>query len=195
VEHEGTIESDVFDSSMHTLWGRLSFEAHLNGGQIAIATRSGNLDQPQKNWSPWSAAITAPKGGRVDSPAARFVQWKATLTADSTGHSPELESVDVAYLPKNVEPRVDEIEITPVNYRFSGPGAESDSRTFRSVAEFDAAFAGTPLLTAHGVAAVIGKHHHQSVDAVLQGISGRALAGIRPQWRFPALHGRNQGRK
>jgi hypothetical protein len=49
------------------------------------------------------------------------VQWKATLTADSAGHSPELESVDVAYLPKNVEPRLDEIEITPVNYRFPPP--------------------------------------------------------------------------
>jgi len=121
VEHSGTIESDVFDSSMYTLWGRLSFEAHLNGGQIAITTRSGNLDQPQKNWSPWSAAITSPKGGRVTSPAARFVQWKATLTADSAGHSPELESVDVAYLPKNVEPRVDEVEITPANYRFPAP--------------------------------------------------------------------------
>ena len=55
VEREGAVESDVFDSAMYTLWGRLSFEAHLNGGQIAIATRSGNLDQPQKNWSPWSA--------------------------------------------------------------------------------------------------------------------------------------------
>jgi hypothetical protein len=121
VEHEGSIESDVFDSAMYTLWGRLSFEAHLNGGQIAIATRSGNLDQPQKNWSAWSAAITSPKGGRVTSPAARFVQWKATFTADSAGNSPELESVDVAYLPKNVEPRVDEIEITPANYRFPPP--------------------------------------------------------------------------
>jgi sugar lactone lactonase YvrE len=118
VEHEGSVESDVFDSAMYTLWGRLSFEAHLNGGQIAIATRSGNLDQPQKNWSPWSAAITSPQGGRVSSPAARFVQWKATLTAGGTGQSPELESVDVAYLPKNVEPRVDEIELTPPNYRF-----------------------------------------------------------------------------
>ena len=49
------------------------------------------------------------------------MQWKATLTADSAGHSPELESVDVAYLPKNVEPRVDEIEITPANYRFPAP--------------------------------------------------------------------------
>jgi sugar lactone lactonase YvrE len=121
VEREGAVESDVFDSAMYTLWGRLSFEAHLNGGQIAIATRSGNLDQPQKNWSPWSAAITSPKGGRVTSPAARFVQWKATLTADSAGHSPELESVDLAYLTKNVEPRLDEIEITPANYRFPAP--------------------------------------------------------------------------
>ena len=121
VEHEGSIESDVFDSGMYTLWGRVSFEAHLNGGQIAVTTRSGNLDQPQKNWSAWSTAVTSPKGGRVTSPAARFVQWKATLTADSAGHSPELESVDVAYLPKNVEPRVDEIEITPANYRFPAP--------------------------------------------------------------------------
>ena len=50
----------------------------------------------------------------MTSPAARFVQWKATLT----GGSPELDSVDVAYLPKNQEPRIDEIEITPPNYRF-----------------------------------------------------------------------------
>jgi sugar lactone lactonase YvrE len=121
VEHEGSIESDVFDSAMYTLWGRLSFEAHLDGGQVALVTRSGNLDQPQKNWSAWSAAITDPKGGRVSSPAARFVQWRATLTAGAAGHSPQLESVDVAYLPKNVEPRVDEIEITPANYRFPAP--------------------------------------------------------------------------
>jgi WD40 repeat protein len=117
-EHEGTIESDVFDSSMYSLWGRLSYEGHLNGGQVAIVTRSGNLDQPQKNWSPWSAAILSAKGARITSPAARFVQWKATLTADGGGRSPELESVDLAYLPKNVEPHIDQIEITPPNYKF-----------------------------------------------------------------------------
>ena len=60
---KGTIESDVFDSSMYSLWGGLSFEAKLNGGQVAIETRSGNLDQPQKNWSPWSSPITTPKAG------------------------------------------------------------------------------------------------------------------------------------
>ncbi|MGA3239306.1 MAG: hypothetical protein ABSG03_23775 [Bryobacteraceae bacterium] len=123
LEHEGTIESDVFDSSMYSLWGRVSFEARLNGGQVAVQTRSGNLDQPQKNWSPWSDPVTAPKGGRIASPAARFVQWKATLTADSGGRTPELESVDVAYLAKNVQPRVEEIEITPANYKFPAPVA------------------------------------------------------------------------
>jgi hypothetical protein len=123
LEHEGSIESDVFDAGMYTLWGRLTFEARLRGGQVAVVTRSGNLDQPQKNWSPWSDAITATTGARIGSPAARFVQWRATITAAGSGPSPELESVDVAYLPKNVEPRVDQIEITPANYRF--PAASS----------------------------------------------------------------------
>jgi hypothetical protein len=121
VEHEGSVESDVLDSGMFSLWGRLSFEAHLNGGEISVVTRSGNLDQPQKNWSAWSGTVASPKGGPVTAPAARFVQWKATLTADRAGHSPELESVSLAYLPKNVEPRIDEIEITPANYRFPAP--------------------------------------------------------------------------
>ena len=121
LEREGSVESDVFDSTMFSLWGRVSFEAKLNGGQVAVATRSGNLDEPQKNWSAWSAPVTTPKGGRVSSPPARFVQWKATLTSDGGAHSPELESVDVAYLPKNVEPRIEEIEITPPNYKFPPP--------------------------------------------------------------------------
>jgi len=115
---KGTVESDVFDGGMYTEWGRLSYEAHLNGGGVSVETRSGNLDQPQKNWSAWSAPITAPQGGRVASPAARFIQWRATLSAGAGGATPELESVSVAYLPKNVEPRIDEIEITPAHYKF-----------------------------------------------------------------------------
>ncbi|HTS63118.1 MAG TPA: hypothetical protein VMH28_13910 [Candidatus Acidoferrales bacterium] len=117
LEREGTVESDVFDAGAYTLWGRLSFEAALNGGQVSVTTRSGNLDQPQKNWSPWSPAITTGKGGRVASPPARFVQWKATLTGDGA-KSPDLDSIDVAYLPRNIEPRIDGVESTPPNYKF-----------------------------------------------------------------------------
>jgi sugar lactone lactonase YvrE len=117
LEAAGSIESDVFDSGGYSLWGRVSLEGDLNGGQIALATRSGNLDQPQKNWSPWAPVAAGPKGGRSASPPARFVQWKATFTGTG-GRSPDLDSVDLAYLPKNLEPRVDEIETTPPNYKF-----------------------------------------------------------------------------
>ncbi|HXM42408.1 MAG TPA: hypothetical protein VN924_14235 [Bryobacteraceae bacterium] len=114
---EGSLESDVFDADLFSKWGRLSFEANLNGGRIAIAARSGNLDRPQKNWSPWAAPVTDPKGDRVAVPAARFIQWKATLTAGGA-QSPELESVDVAYLQRNVPPRIAAVESTPPNYKF-----------------------------------------------------------------------------
>ncbi|HWB86127.1 MAG TPA: hypothetical protein VG675_18430 [Bryobacteraceae bacterium] len=127
---QGSIESDVFDAGTHTYWGRLSFTADLNGGSISVATRTGNLDQPQKNWSPWSPAVTSPKGARITSPSARFIQWKATLTAPPTAaKSPALESVDVAYLSKNVEPRVDEIELTPANYKFPASLTLTPSQT------------------------------------------------------------------
>jgi sugar lactone lactonase YvrE len=118
--HEGTLESTVFDAGFFSHWGRLSFEAHLNGGAIAIAARSGNLDQPRKSWSPWSSPIAHTEGDRLSIPAARFVQWKATLTA-SGSQSPELESVDVAYLPRNVAPRIEALEATPANYKFPAP--------------------------------------------------------------------------
>jgi len=121
LEREGTLESDVFDAGLFSEWGRLSFEARLDGGKLTLATRSGNLDQPQKNWSPWSAAIADTKGAPVASPAARFLQWKATLTSNGEGRSPELESVDVAYLSKNLAPRVEQIEVTPANYKFPAP--------------------------------------------------------------------------
>jgi len=125
-EREGTIESDTFDASLFSLWGRLSFEANLDGGQVSLQTRSGNLDQAGKYWSPWSAPITASDGARVTSPPSRFVQWKATLKADPSGRSPELESVDLAYLPKNLAPSVEEIEITADNYKFP-PSASATS--------------------------------------------------------------------
>jgi outer membrane protein assembly factor BamB len=117
---EGSLESEVFDAGFFSQWGRLSYEANLNGGGVSIVARSGNLDRPQKNWSPWSAAITDPKGDRIVAPAARFIQWKATLTARGP-QSPELESVDVAYLQRNVPPRIEAIESTPPNYKFPAP--------------------------------------------------------------------------
>ncbi|MCE5310173.1 MAG: hypothetical protein LLG20_21270 [Acidobacteriales bacterium] len=118
LEKDGTIESEAHDSTLHSQWGRIESRSVLNGGRITISTRSGNLDSPSKNWSPWSASVDAREGGRSGSPAARFIQWRAMMEQAPDGRSPELDSVSVAYLPKNVAPVVEEIEITPPNYKF-----------------------------------------------------------------------------
>jgi hypothetical protein len=118
IEAEGTIESDVFDTGGFSTWGRLTAAGDLHGGAIALAARSGNLDRPQQNWSPWSKPVAGPDGGQITAPSARFVQWKATFTAGANNNSPTLDSVEAAYLRQNVMPSVDEIEITPPNYKF-----------------------------------------------------------------------------
>jgi hypothetical protein len=124
LENEGYIESDVFDAGTFALWGRVTYTAEANGGSVAVSTRTGNLDRPVQNWSHWSSPITSAEGARTTSPPARFVQWKATLHATGS-RSPELESVEVAYLPKNIAPRVEAIEFTPANYKFPTPSTPS----------------------------------------------------------------------
>jgi hypothetical protein len=114
LERTGTVESEVLDVAAFSSWGRLAHEANLNSGTLVFETRSGNLERPQKNWSSWAAL----KDGRVASPQARFLQWRATLNGNGT-QSPELREVDVAYMAKNLPPRIEEVEGTPMNYRSS----------------------------------------------------------------------------
>ena len=123
IEPEGSIESDVFDTGGFSTWGRLTAAGDLHGGKIALSARSGNLDRPQQNWSPWSTLVNGPEGGQITAPSARFVQWRATLNAGVNNNSPVLDSVETAYLRQNVTPSIDRIEITPANYKFPDPVA------------------------------------------------------------------------
>jgi hypothetical protein len=121
-EPAGTIESDVFDTGGFSVWGRLTAAAEGRGGSIELRARSGNLDRPQQNWSAWSKPI-GPDGGLISAPPARFIQWQATLKAEKGQNSPSLDSVEAAYLQQNVAPVIDQIEITPANYKFPEPVA------------------------------------------------------------------------
>jgi hypothetical protein len=111
LESSGVFESDVLDAGAFSYWGRFSTEGK-NNKSIAFETRSGNLNRPQKNWSEWAKL----NDGRVASPSARFLQYRATFGAPA-----ELAEVDIAYLMKNVAPVVEEVEITPANYKFPAP--------------------------------------------------------------------------
>src|ERR1043165_974910 len=50
-ESEGTFESDVKDAQIFSRWGRAEVRGH---GNFELFARSGNVDNPDRNWSPWA---------------------------------------------------------------------------------------------------------------------------------------------
>jgi hypothetical protein len=101
---QGTYLSDVLDSGVFSRFGRM--EVNADGGTYEIFARSGNVENPERNWSDWSK-IT-PNTGSSGVPAARFVQWKAVLEPGA-----QVDSVGINYLPVNIAPVVDEIAVEP----------------------------------------------------------------------------------
>lgn len=118
LEKSGKFESEALDAQFFSYWGRVRYKGELNQGAVTIETRSGNLDRPQKNWSGWAPLD---QGARTVSPSARFLQYRVNLKAGPQGSSPELREIELAYMPKNVAPIIEEVDITPVNYRFPAP--------------------------------------------------------------------------
>lgn len=124
-EKSGSFESEILDASSFSYWGRINYRGK---GSVTVLTRSGNLNRPESNWSAWakltpeaSSAVLCDScgGGRVSSPAARFFQYKVELAASTP--APEVSSVEIAYIAKNECPRVEDVEITPPNYKFPSP--------------------------------------------------------------------------
>jgi sugar lactone lactonase YvrE len=104
-EHEGTFDSDVFDAKIFSRWGHIELRAR---GNIELFARSGNVDNPDRNWSPWQK-IDLTRAATLQAPAARFVQWRIVLHSGRPW--PQVESVALNYLPKNVAPVVDDVTV------------------------------------------------------------------------------------
>lgn len=121
---EGTYESDVYDAHIFSRWGRLEYRG---AGNVELFARSGNVDNPDRNWSPWKK-VDMQKDSVITSPSARFIQWKAVLHAGDP--SPKLDEVTVNYLTKNVAPDFDEVT-AQVGVRYQAvprqPGNEGDA--------------------------------------------------------------------
>jgi len=129
-ESQGTFESQPFDARNFSRWGRLTWwgegqDAQAAGGaRIEMFARSGNTSTPDDNWSPWAGPFTRGSGETVDCPAARFVQWKAVIHGGTAGASdsasPEIQWVNLAYLPKNVAPVIGAIVLQDPGVRAQG---------------------------------------------------------------------------
>jgi WD40 repeat protein len=105
VEREGSYQSDVFDAKTFSRWGRVEFRGT---GNVELLARSGNVDNPDRNWSPWMHVDFA-KGAEMGVPSARYAQWKAVLHAGTT--KPSVDSVTLNYLPRNVAPEIEEVTV------------------------------------------------------------------------------------
>ena len=107
---EGTYQSDVFDARIFSRWGRAEFRG---AGNVDLYARSGNVDNPDRNWSEWKkielSTADVTRNGETAIPAARYAQWKAVLHAGSP--APHVDSVALNYLPKNSAPEIDDVTI------------------------------------------------------------------------------------
>ena len=137
-EAEGTFESQSYDSKLFSQWGRLEWwgpatsmvapgkpanneKANARGStepRLEFFVRSGNTDDPGKEWSKWYGPYTT-SGAAVEAPAARFFQWKAVIHDGRTGDG--IDWVSEAYLPRNVAPVIDGIAIQDAGVRAQAP--------------------------------------------------------------------------
>ncbi|HKN77020.1 MAG TPA: hypothetical protein VJW94_17715 [Candidatus Acidoferrum sp.] len=130
-EPEGTYESRSFDAQLFSQWGRLDWwgpppaavtttkSAAASGGEprLEFFVRSGNTEDPGKEWSRWFGPYSKP-GSAVEAPSARFFQWKAVLHDGRPGDG--INWVSLAYLPRNVAPVIDAIVLEDPGVRAQG---------------------------------------------------------------------------
>ncbi len=121
-ESEGTYESRSFDAQLFSQWGRLDWwsppaslsdkgaesSAPSGAPRLEFLVRSGNTEDPGKEWSRWFGPYSKP-GSSTECPPSRFVQWKAVIHDGRSGDG--ISWVNLAYLPRNVAPLIDAIAV------------------------------------------------------------------------------------
>lgn len=123
---DGSYESDVFDAKIFSRWGR----AEVRGsGNFDLYARSGNVDNPDRNWSAWTK-IDLAKNAELNVPMARFVQWRAVLhpTTEKSQAQARIDDVTVNYRANNVAPEVDDIAVQ-VGARFQNVPKQTPDTT------------------------------------------------------------------
>jgi hypothetical protein len=120
---DGQYLSEAKDAGTVAAWGNLTWQAIQAGaGAVQISTRSGNTPVPDDTWSEWAGPYERPDGEQVKSPPARYLQWKAVLKGQPGATAgPALVSTSVAYLQRNLRPRVTSITVHPPGIVFQKP--------------------------------------------------------------------------
>jgi len=97
------------DAERFSRFGHYRIEGrNLDGGTIAISFRSGNTRTPDGTWSAWTMPQTSLEGN-IAAPSAQYLQWKLTMPKAPAGAA--IDSVTVAYINRNVAPKIEGIAV------------------------------------------------------------------------------------
>ncbi len=110
---KGTLVSKPLDAKNISRWGTLRVDGTTpRNTALSIATRSGNLSEPDDNsWSDWSGEIPLQDGfAHMGSPAARFLQYRVTMTSGGNA-VPVLQRIKLIYQQLNMQPEITAIEV------------------------------------------------------------------------------------
>lgn len=129
-EPEGTFESQSLDAKLYSQWGRIEWwgppattapsknAKDSKEPRLEFFVRTGNTEDPGKEWSPWFGPYTS-TDTPIEAPSARFLQWKAVIHDGRPGDG--IDWVSVAYEPKNVAPVIDSIAMQDPGVRVQTP--------------------------------------------------------------------------
>lgn len=113
-EKTGTYTSAALDAGQAARFGTFRWRGETPGGSAArFSFRSGMSAEPDRTWSPWTAAKKGEEIALDDLPRGRYVQWRAELeggTAASTTAGtapPVLYAAELSYRQENLSPRID----------------------------------------------------------------------------------------
>jgi sugar lactone lactonase YvrE len=120
----GSYAAPPSDAGSLARWGTVSWRAEGQGGRVELQTRSGNSEDPDGTWSPWSPAAVDAEGSPIGSPVGRYLQWRLRI-AGGPGEGPRVSAVAATYATRNRTPALRDLRVEPAS------GSVSAKATFR----------------------------------------------------------------
>lgn len=139
----GRVLSEVLDAKLISKWGALRWQAETpQGTSVSVATRSGNVSEPDDTWSEWSAEQTDAEQAVIAAPPARFLQYRLTLATTNPARTPAVRAVTLRYATTNQAPEITKVEVPDLNavnldnpkklkIKWSAVDANEDDLTYR----------------------------------------------------------------
>ncbi len=146
---QGSVCSEVLDAKIISKWGALRWDGETpEGTSVCVATRSGNVADPDDTWSDWSDEQTDAEHAAITAPSARFLQYRVSLKTANTDRSPTVRAVTLRYKTTNQAPEITTIAVPDLNaanldnpkklkIKWSAVDANEDDLTYRLLVRKD----------------------------------------------------------